>query len=86
MGKLKQNHILIPTKEIVSYIHIEKNIKKEQISFGNDYIRKTNGTKFLSIVIDKNLTFKEHINNRSSKISKSIGIIHKLNHCLPSDT
>ena len=62
-----------------------KNIEINQIQFGNSYIRKTDSTKFLGIVIDKNLTFKEHINNISSKVSKSIGILYKLNHSLPSD-
>ena len=33
-----------------------RNIEIEQILFGNSYIRKTNSTKFLSIVIDINLT------------------------------
>ena len=44
-----------------------------------------NSTKFLGIIIDKNLIFRDHINYISSKISKSIDIIYRLNYFLPPE-
>ena len=40
-------------------------------------IERENVTKFLGVLIDKNLSRKQHINNVSSKISKNIGILYK---------
>ena len=39
--------------------------------------------KFLGVVIDETLTWKEHINCISLKISKSIGILNSLKYILP---
>lgn len=55
------------------------------IKFGDDQISETDSTKFLGIIIDKNLTFKPHITYISSKLSKSIGILHKVKHILPEE-
>jgi hypothetical protein len=40
-------------------------------------------TKYLGVIIDSSLTWKYHIDNISSKISKSIGIITRLRHFVP---
>jgi hypothetical protein len=39
--------------------------------------------KYLGILIDKNLSWKHHINFIATKISKSVGLITKLHHFLP---
>ncbi len=39
--------------------------------------------KYLGVLIDSNLTWKYHIDNISSKISKAIGIIARLRHFVP---
>ena len=43
----------------------------------NIFIERENVTKFLGVLIDENLSWKQHINNVSTKISKSIGILYK---------
>ena len=43
----------------------------------NIFIERENDTKFLGVLIDENLIWKQHINNVSTKISKSIGILHR---------
>jgi len=53
------------------------------LKIGNSNIEETDSIKFLGLHIDKHLTFKNHINHISNKISKSIGIIYKLNRFLP---
>ena len=46
-------------------------------------IEDTNNIKFLGIIFDKHLTFKNHIDVIPLKISKSVGILLKLSKYLP---
>ena len=43
----------------------------------NIHIKREHVTKFLGVFIDENLSWKQHIEILSSKISKSIGILYK---------
>ena len=54
------------------------------IKIGEDRISETDSTKFLGITIDKHLTFKNHISLLTSKLSKSVGILNKLNKIFPT--
>ena len=51
--------------------------------FGGGYILETDQIKFLGLIIDKNLKFTEHINKIKSKISRTTGLLYKLNKFLP---
>ena len=42
--------------------------------------------KYLGILIDSNLTWKYHISYITTKISKTIGVIARLRHFVPSST
>ena len=48
-------------------------------------ILRSNCMKFLGIFIDENLNFTQHVNHICSKISKSIGILHKIRNVFPSN-
>ena len=41
--------------------------------------------KYLGVIIDSTLTWKNHIDNVSSKISKSIGLLYKIRHFVNMD-
>ena len=43
-------------------------------------ITEKDHVKYLGVIIDSTLTWKNHINNVSSKISKSIGLLYKIRH------
>ena len=43
-------------------------------------ISEKNHIKYLGILIDSTLTWKAHIDNVSTKISKSIGLLYKIRH------
>lgn len=43
-------------------------------------------TKYLGIIIDENLSYKDHINDLSSRVRKLIFIMKKLRDCTPPDT
>ena len=45
----------------------------------NQLIKECKSTEFLGIVLDQKLTFKNHVLSVSSKLSKSIGILNKIN-------
>ena len=45
-----------------------------------------NYVKYLGIVIDKNLSWKIHIDNVATKLSKMVGLIAKLRHFVPQYT
>ena len=43
----------------------------------NIVIERENNTKFLDVLIDDNLLWKQHINDISTKIQKNIGMLYK---------
>ena len=55
-----------------------------EINLNGQSINQSENTKFLGLIIDEKLKFKCHIKHIKSKLSKSIGILHKLKHMLPS--
>ena len=63
----------------------KKSIELPTIKIGENDIQQTQYTKFLGVLFDQHLTFNEHINYVSAKISKSIGILYKLNKYLPQN-
>ena len=46
-------------------------------------MNETSVTKLLGIFLDKKLNFVNHITKMSMKVAKSIGLLYKLNRCLP---
>ena len=55
-----------------------------QIIMDNKPISRKRSIRFLGIILDENLKFKDHVSYVTSKISKSIGILYKL-RCLVSE-
>ena len=45
---------------------------------------RTNKVKFLGVIIDSKLSWHDHIDCISSKVSRGVGILSKLKHILPS--
>ena len=76
---LKSNKLSVNVKK-TKYVIFKTSKKKINHSFllhyDNETLHQVNSIKFLGVYIDQNLTWKDHINHVSKKISKSIGIIH----------
>ena len=51
-------------------------------TFNNIEIKSKNSVKFLSIIIDKNLTWKNHIEVIENKFSKNIVVLYTARHLL----
>ena len=54
-----------------------------KICIGNHEIKKVNSTKFLGVQIDTNLTWKEHVDDICTKISRTIGVLNRLKETVP---
>ena len=48
-------------------------------------IRRKTYTKYLGVLLDKHLLFKDHINTLKQKLNRANSILAKLRHHLPSD-
>ena len=48
-------------------------------------IRQKTCTKYLGVLIDEHLLFKDHINFLKQKLNRANGILHKLRYHLSSD-
>ena len=73
----KTNYILFTNKKIV--------ISNLEVKINDIHIKEVTCSKFLGVLIDKKLTWKEHISNLCNKLSKSIAIIHKVSNLLSSN-
>ena len=47
------------------------------MTFNNIEIKRENSIKFLGVIIDENLTWKNHIEVVEKKISKNIGLLYR---------
>jgi len=61
--------------------NINQNIR---ITLNNNHITKVTNTKFLGVIIDDKLTWKDHIKYTSARVSRGIGILHKARKYLPT--
>ena len=52
------------------------------MTFNSIKIKRENSIKFLDIIIDENLTWKNHIEVVENKISKNIGVLYRASHLL----
>ena len=71
----KTNFMIIGTTHQTS--KPENNIK---VILDNVELSRVNKTKFLGVLIDENLTWKDHIDAISKRMSRNIGMINKLKH------
>jgi len=78
---VKKTHIMVFTKN-----KVRSNSDALNIYIGDYLIQTVTKTSFLGIIIDDKLTWKEHINKLSNKISKGIGMIKKVKYKLQTKT
>ena len=61
----------------------KKNLNHQgDVSFHNEAIQKVTKAKFLGVIVDQHLNWKDHISMVSHKISKSCGIISSIRNTL----
>ena len=62
-----------------------KNLRIDNIYFGDNLLNQVSTTKFLGIYVDEHLNFKYHIDQMLQKVSRSIGLLFKLKYFLPKN-
>ena len=55
------------------------------IKIRESILTKVSAVKFLGVTLDKNLAFNYHVNKVTSNISKSVGVMRKLQCQLPAN-
>ena len=70
----KTYYIIFTTREVPNNL---------QIKIGQNILERHKSGKFLGVILDEKLTFKEHLTTITSKISKVVGLFYKLKHKFP---
>ena len=85
MQQLNNSVILIQPKQAQEVIFTRKvkKVARLPIFFNNKPIQQVSSQKLLDLILYTSLTFDEHIRAITSKVSKSIGLLWKLNNHLP---
>ena len=60
-----------------------KNIINPSISINNVNIERVHSFNFLGLTLNTNLTWKDHLNIVSRKLSRAIGILNSLKYSFP---
>ena len=84
---LKANKLSLNVKKTHYMVFSNKRIPaKIDLMIDNERIGETCKTKFLGVIIDNKLTWKDHINYISGKSARGIGVIIKARKYLNKDT
>ena len=62
----------------------QKSIPNLKITISGSIIERVTQFKFLGLNIDSNLNWKAHLSAVSTKVSRVIGLLHKLKYVFPS--
>ena len=68
-----------------SYIIISNKKSALDIKIRESILTNVSTVKFLGVTLYENLTFKDHVNKVTSKISKSVGVMRRLHCQLPAN-
>ena len=77
---LKTNRLSLNVSETSMIISNKKNLFN--IKIRQSIVTKVSTVKFLGVTLDKNLTFNDHVNKVTNKISKCVGIMRRLHYQL----
>ena len=72
----KQAQEVIFSRKLKKFCH-------PSLRFNNNNVSQASSQKHLGLTLDNRLTFDEHLTNVSNKISKTIGLLRKLQNILP---
>ena len=67
------------------FFHKRRDVPELNLSLNSINIESVSHFTFLGIILDTALSWKYHINMIAIKISKIIGILHKLKYIFPKD-
>ena len=80
VGKTKYSLFHKPSRvELIS-------LKLHKLSINNQKIKRPSYTKFLGVLLDKNLSWGKHLKYTENKIAKNIGLMYKTKPFLDKDS
>ena len=84
------NKLLLNTSKS-QYVVFRSNGKKipnniDPLTIGGHQIDRSQSVRFLGVTLDDHLSWKEHLSNVCTKVSRSVGVISKLRFFLPQHT
>lgn len=68
--------------ECIVFSNREFSISNSQIKMGSEYINFKNSCKFLGVFLDNKTSFSNHIDSICNKMTKSAGILYRINSSL----
>ena len=72
--------------ELLLFGNISASNNNQQIYLNGSYVSYVEHAKFLGVIIDTNMNFKNHINYVTNKIAKHAGILYRIKDCMPPKT
>lgn len=63
-----------------------KTVDHPQFFVGDSHVENVDRTKYLGVIIDRNLSWEEHVNNLRTKVSRAIGFLKYSRKFLPQNT
>ena len=81
---LKTNRLSLNVSK-TSYMIISNQKNEFDIKIRESILTNVSTVKFLGAALDENLTFNDHVNKVTSKISKSVGVMRRLHCQLPAN-
>ena len=85
LNVLKTQDLVVGSKPKIKKI-TEKVVAPPQFLIGDAQVENVDHTKYLGVMIDKNLNWSEHINNVRTKVSRGIGFLKYSRKFLPRNT
>ena len=83
---LKLNKLTLNTdKTKCMLFHKRRKVNPLQLSINDQQISQVDQFTFLGVLLDDTLSWKNHINMVTNKLSKIIGILHRLKHYYPDN-
>ena len=79
------NKLTVNLDKTLAMIFSNRKESTPNLKLGNSNVRVVTTCKFLGMYLDSDLKFRSHINHIGKKISKSIGILYKLQIFLPTE-
>ena len=74
-----------PSKQGTEIVFSKKrsNIQLPALTFNNNILTPSDLHKYLCLILDRKLNFKNHLSEKISKANKGVGVIKRLYKCLP---
>ena len=77
----KTNYMIMGTQHMTSME--DHSVRNVDIILDKTMLKRVDKTKFLGVIIDENLSWKNHIDGITKTISRNVGMINKLKFIIP---